>query len=433
MTFNARKAGAFTLVELLVVIAVIGVLVALLLPAVQAVRESSRRTACKNHLAQLAKGMTQHESQFRYFPTGGWSENWLGTPDRMTDAAQPGGWTFAVLPFIEEVALHDAVASSGAAQVAYQTLCETPVSLFNCPSRRDTGPVGEVNNQESGVQFRTSFQQGDATVTITNAVRADYAANGGSVGACEPPVSIPNPMTIADYLNLVGNGGAAHVDIIHHPPGQPHAATGCTHCIPMTVGVGALNGHKNHGHDVIAQSSIPSIPTVPCTTFMDAALYAPINLADGDEKRGWPKSKRITDLSGGSMPEQGGLPDRQDGLVVRMGTIRAGNVIDGLSNVYLVGEKYVRADAYEGGVDPADGSILYAGYSASNVRWADELPVMDTKDDHLSAFGSAHSGSWNVALGDGSVRSMNYDIDSKVHKNLAAKAPRFEGEVLGTF
>ncbi|MGA1619030.1 MAG: H-X9-DG-CTERM domain-containing protein, partial [Pirellulales bacterium] len=47
--------------------------------------------------------------------------------------------------------------------------------------------------------------------------------------------------------------------------------------------------------------------------------------------------------------------------------------------------------------------------------------------------GSAHSGTWNAAFGDGSVRSISYDIDLGVHKNLAAKAPRYAGEVLPAF
>src|SRR5690349_21627560 len=97
----------FTLVELLVVIAIIGVLVALLLPAVQAAREAARRTQCANHLEQLSLGALLHEDTHQHLPTGGWNWYWSGDPDRGFDRRQPGGWSYTVLPFIEQKALHD--------------------------------------------------------------------------------------------------------------------------------------------------------------------------------------------------------------------------------------------------------------------------------------------------------------------------------------
>ncbi|MEI6367630.1 MAG: DUF1559 domain-containing protein, partial [Planctomycetota bacterium] len=79
----------FTLVELLVVIAIIGTLIALLLPAIQAARESGRRASCANNIKQLALGVESHKTSLGHFPTGGWDQNWLGDKDRGADWRQP--------------------------------------------------------------------------------------------------------------------------------------------------------------------------------------------------------------------------------------------------------------------------------------------------------------------------------------------------------
>ena len=402
----------FTLIELLVVIAIIGILVGLLLPAVQSARESARRTYCSNNLKQLAGGMIQHESQHGYFPTGGWAENWIGSADREVSNKQPGGWTFIILPYIEQNVLIDGLRSGNGSQVSYESLYESPVSLYTCPTRRDGTPVVDVNNEESATRFQTAFGNNDVQVTITRSVRSDYAANGGARGACF------DGMRIQKYLDLGGGGGSGKIMIAHRPPGNPD------NCKEIPINVSGLNGHANHQYDTIGRCDT----TVPCTTFMDAILDSPSNVSTGDLWSSWSKRDRIANLT------DRGIPDLQDGMVARMQRVRAGSVLDGLSNVYLIGEKYVQANAYTDGSDPGDSSVLYAGYSASNVRWGSEPPSQDkANESHVNAFGSAHSGIWNVAFGDGSVRSINYNINPATHKNLSAKTPLNPGEVLADF
>ena len=64
------QSRAFTLVELLVVVTIVGILIGILLPAVHAVREAGRRTVCSNNVRQLALGLMNYESSHRRLPMG---------------------------------------------------------------------------------------------------------------------------------------------------------------------------------------------------------------------------------------------------------------------------------------------------------------------------------------------------------------------------
>jgi prepilin-type N-terminal cleavage/methylation domain-containing protein len=101
----AAIAGGFTLVELLVVITIIGMLIALLLPAVQAARESSRQLQCSNNLKQIGLAAHNFESAYGRFPPG-----YLGPKPYVASPPKDGqlvGCLAFLLPYLEQSAIYD--------------------------------------------------------------------------------------------------------------------------------------------------------------------------------------------------------------------------------------------------------------------------------------------------------------------------------------
>jgi prepilin-type N-terminal cleavage/methylation domain-containing protein len=134
-----RFQRGFTLVELLVVIAIIGVLVSLLLPAVQKVRESARRTQCSNHLKQMGIAILSHVDQFKSMPHAG--EHWSFAPDYDTTGspqvgeAQRAGWGFQLLPFLEQANVWNGAGKATNDDRQIQAVGARIPGYF-CPSRR---------------------------------------------------------------------------------------------------------------------------------------------------------------------------------------------------------------------------------------------------------------------------------------------------------
>jgi prepilin-type processing-associated H-X9-DG protein len=111
----------------------------------------------------------------------------------------------------------------------------------------------------------------------------------------------------------------------------------------------------------------------------------------------------------------------QTGISFLRSTLPESRVRDGMSNTYLVGEKYINPDNYDTGYDGADNLSMYEGHDWDVNRWANENlpPRLDRPGvAAYSNFGSAHLAGCNFVFCDGSVRLISYSIDKQTHQRL---------------
>lgn len=194
--FYSRQ--GMTLIELLVVISIIGLLISLLLPAVQSAREAVRRLECSNNVRQLALGVMHHESRLSRLPTNGGADDGslienadgelvpIRTHDLQIDAlfrwgvgrpgerpeTQPGSWAYAILADLEQ-------------QQAYESVAvENGGTMFLCPSRRRMAPQVPVDD-ENGVYEAAGRAW----------AKTDYAAN---TSVCP---NRPRALSLAEVLD----------------------------------------------------------------------------------------------------------------------------------------------------------------------------------------------------------------------------------------
>lgn len=203
MKSRHRAGRGFTLVEMLVVIAIIGVLTAMLIPAVQFARERSRQASCSNHLRQIGLAFTLHATSNQFFPNGGGFNDFPNGGSPPADAMEPWnvehkypspasnvwgwGWAYQILPYLEQTQAFDSKRLN-VANATEQARLEQAAGLvfagYYCPTRRRPEPYDGTGASLPGTSPRGGI---------------DYAGNGG----CASP-TFPSFFPDADSNNPSG-------------------------------------------------------------------------------------------------------------------------------------------------------------------------------------------------------------------------------------
>ena len=317
------------------VITIIGILIALLLPAVQSAREAARRMQCTNNLKQIGLAWMNHESAHGIFPTCGWGYAWTGDPNRGFTKKQPGGWVYNILPYLEQQSLHDLGVSATTAQQVADAIHQrdaTPIGGMNCPTRRGPGPYQNPqcnSGTYSGVPESAASMSKSSPVHI----RGDYAACSGDPKWEDPSIDGPNTLTEGDTVGYWDSSECER----------------CADTISKCNGVGCLRTE----------------------------------------------------------------------ITVAM-------ITDGLSNTYMVGERWCAPDHYTDGQWWGDDWAMFTGWQDDITRSAcydtetpsnSFTPLPDTPGlSYRGRFGSAHSDACNFVFCDGSVHAISYTIDAWTHR-----------------
>lgn len=212
MLLSKHRRTAFTLIELLVVITIIGILIGLLLPAVQQIREGARRMECTNNLKQL--GLAVHNyatSRKDTFPTG--------SPDDATH-----GLFTTILPQIEQGAMYDQINLDG--NTFNDPFRYTPIDVYSCPSYPYEIVTRDSNNDHMNGAATT--YQGCAgslrpSVSVVSSVHGDIPDNG-IFGWKKPKRfaavrdGLSNTIAMAEFVQRDYQGGQ-----FANPPGNVRA------------------------------------------------------------------------------------------------------------------------------------------------------------------------------------------------------------------
>ncbi len=300
-----NTARGFTLVELLVVIAIIGILMGLLLPAVQNAREAGRRTTCFNNLYQMAFAAARHSDTNGFIP--GWR-------NAASTSGQVYGWPVLLLPFLERRDLSTAltaVAPSVSAKTSY-------LNIYLCPtsppeSQADAwlsyaGNAGYGSKLEvtaSGIDGKGNGVMVDTSLTgnQSNRIDVDYVSNGDGASntlvlteKCgtrvtklpkwSNQISVPptNPISLNDVSATSSTyssipvflfAGSAATNAWTPPSGVVGSSNTTDDRFPSSNHPGGVNAAFCDGHVLFLKSSVDITTYVQMMTSNSEQSYAP--------------------------------------------------------------------------------------------------------------------------------------------------------------
>ncbi len=256
--------SAFTLVELLVVITIIGILMAMMLPAVMGAREAARRMTCLNNLFQIGVALNNYQAAYEVLPPGTTDKQ---GPVHNTQQGYKMSWTVHLLPYLDENVVYEHVdLSAGAYDAKNAAVRAMKLAVFTCPSADRSSPgqppasnyVGcqndveaPINSDNNGVLFLNShIGRDDVTDGISHTIyvgekiteptdlswlsgtRATLRNTGWPPQWGPPDPRIPNPAATNDLW--VGGFSSEHFQICNYLFGDGRTAS-LSDCINVKV------------------------------------------------------------------------------------------------------------------------------------------------------------------------------------------------------